>query len=291
MPTTLEEPEIKIVECPRDAMQGILDFIPTEQKISYINKLLEVGFDTLDCGSFVSPRSIPQMRDTREVLAGLQLEKTSTKLSVIVANSRGIQDAVTFPEIDFLGFPFSISETFQQRNTNKSIAESLDTVKYAYDACMRSGKELVVYLSMCFGNPYGDDWNAAIVNDWTGKLSDIGVSHFSLSDTVGVSTPQSISEVFTTVSSQFSKSEFGAHFHTTPHQWKEKIESATASGCRRFDGAIKGYGGCPMAKDDLVGNMPTERMVELFGYEKLRLKKASFEEAFLLAENIFNRYL
>lgn len=286
-----EEPEVKIIECPRDAMQGILDFIPTPQKIEYINKLLTVGFHTLDCGSFVSPRAIPQMRDTQEVLNTIDLENTNTKLSVIVANRRGAEDAVLFPQVDFLGFPFSISETFQQRNTNKSIAESLESVQYIYDKCKTAGKEMVVYISMGFGNPYGDEWSPAIVSDWVGKLEDLGIKHFSLSDTVGVSTADSIAAVFSQVNKHTKGSEFGGHFHTTPIAWQEKIESAYSNGCRMFDGAIKGYGGCPMAKDDLVGNMPTERMLEYFGAEKLKLKKAPFEEAFVLAENIFNRYL
>lgn len=291
MATIPEEPDVKIIECPRDAMQGILDFIPTKEKITYINALLKVGFYTLDCGSFVSPRAIPQMRDTREVLESLHLENTKTKLSVIVANRRGADDAVLFPQVDFLGFPFSISETFQQRNTNKSIAESMETAKYIYDKCAAAGKEMVVYISMGFGNPYGDEWSAAIVTDWVAKLEEIGIRHFSLSDTVGVSHSGSIASVFSAVNKHTVGSEFGGHFHTTATAWQEKVESAYNNGCRMFDGAIKGYGGCPMAKDDLVGNMPTERMLEYFGAEKLQIKKAPFEEAFFLAEQIFNRYL
>lgn len=291
MATIQEEPEVKIIECPRDAMQGILDFIPTHQKIEYINKLLTVGFHTLDCGSFVSPRAIPQMRDTKEVLNALNLDNTSTKLSVIVANRRGADDAVTFPQVDFLGFPFSISETFQQRNTNKSIVESIESVQYIYDKCMAADKEMMVYISMGFGNPYGDEWSPAIVSDWVGELERIGIRHFSLSDTVGVSTAKTIADIFKQVSLHTAGSEFGGHFHTKADEWREKVESAYTNGCRMFDGAIKGYGGCPMAKDDLVGNMPTERMLEYFGADKLKLKKAPFEEAFLLAENIFNHYL
>ncbi|MDG2454383.1 MAG: hydroxymethylglutaryl-CoA lyase [Bacteroidia bacterium] len=291
MSTLLKEPDVKIIECPRDAMQGILDFIPTQQKIAYINKLLTVGFHTLDCGSFVSPRAMPQMRDTKEVLNALDLGQTETKLSVIVANRRGADEAVQFSQVDYLGFPFSISETFQRRNTNKTIYNSLESVKYIHDKCMAANKEMVVYISMGFGNPYGDDWSASAVSDWVGKLENIGIRHFSLSDTVGISTTDSIAEVFKLVNKHTVGSEFGGHFHTKPFDWRDKIDSAYANGCRKFDGAIKGYGGCPMAKDDLVGNMPTERMLEYFGAEKLQLKKAPFEEAFLLAENIFNCYL
>lgn len=286
-----EEPEIKIVECPRDAMQGILDFIPTAQKIAYVNKLLSVGFHTLDCGSFVSPNAIPQMRDTQEVLESLNLDHTSTKLSVIVANKRGADDAIKYPQVDFLGFPFSISETFQQRNTRKSILESFDSVRYILDKCISSGKEMVVYISMGFGNPYGDEWSPNVVSDWVGKLEDIGIRHFSLSDTVGLSNTESISAVYRAVNRHNNDSQYGGHFHTKPHEWKEKIESAYNNGCTQFDGAIKGYGGCPMAKDDLVGNMPTEHLIDYFGVKKLQLKKAQFDEAFLLAESIFNRYL
>jgi hydroxymethylglutaryl-CoA lyase len=291
MTTVNLDDEVKIIECPRDAMQGILDFIPTSQKIRYINALLKVGFHTLDCGSFVSPKAIPQMRDTEEVLGSLDLESTNTKLSVIVANRRGADDAVAFDQVDYLGFPFSISETFQRRNTNKSIEDSFDSVKYILDKCKDYDKEMVVYISMGFGNPYEDEWNTNIVNDWVGKLAELGINQFSLSDTVGVSTPETISDVFQNVNKYFTKSEFGGHFHTTPFEWKEKVTSAYDNGCRRYDGAIKGYGGCPMAKDDLVGNMPTERLIEHFSYETLKLKKAPFEGAFKLAESIFNHYL
>ena len=291
MTTVNLDDEVKIIECPRDAMQGILDFIPTSQKIQYINALLKVGFHTLDCGSFVSPKAIPQMRDTSEVLDKLELDTTDTKLSVIVANTRGADDAVQFDQVDYLGFPFSISETFQRRNTNKSIEDSFETVKYILDKCNAHQKEMVVYISMGFGNPYKDEWSTNIVNDWVGRLEELGISQFSLSDTVGVSTPETISSVFQTVNSHFENSEFGGHFHTRIEQWEEKVTSAYDSGCRRYDGAIKGFGGCPMAKDDLVGNMPTERLIEHFGFEALKLKKAPFEGAFKLAENIFNHYL
>ncbi|PCJ67393.1 MAG: hydroxymethylglutaryl-CoA lyase [Bacteroidetes bacterium] len=291
MPTISQDDEVKIIECPRDAMQGILDFIPTAQKIDYINSLLKVGFHTLDCGSFVSPRAIPQMQDTREVLDNLDVGSSNTKLSVIVANQRGADDAVQFPQVDYLGFPFSISETFQRRNTNKGIEDSFDTVKYILDKCEKHGKEMVIYISMGFGNPYKDEWSTAVVNDWVGRLIDLGISQFSLSDTVGVSTSKSIAEVFQSVNKDFANTEFGGHFHTKPWEWEEKVSSAYNNGCRRFDGAIKGYGGCPMAKDDLVGNMPTERLIDYFSFEALKLKKAPFEGAFKLAESIFNRYL
>lgn len=291
MPTIVQEGEVKIIECPRDAMQGILDFIPTSQKIEYINQLLKVGFDTLDCGSFVSPKAIPQMRDTIDVLNQIDLSHTNTKLSVIVANTRGADDAVLVPHVDYLGFPFSVSQTFQQRNTNSSIEEALDTVKYIYDKCGSANKEMVVYISMGFGNTYGDEWSPTIVSDWVAKLEEIGVKHFSLSDTVGVSTPASITQLFSSIKKHDESSQFGAHFHTRALDWEEKIVAAYEAGCRKFDGAIKGYGGCPMAKDDLVGNMPTENMIQYFGFDSLKLKKAPFEEAFRLAENIFGRYL
>jgi hydroxymethylglutaryl-CoA lyase len=291
MATFEKEAEVKIVECPRDAMQGILDFIPTKTKIAYLNELLKVGFHTIDCGSFVSPRAIPQMRDTHAVLDAIDLSNTDTKLSVIVANERGVTDAIKFSQVDYLGFPFSISETFQQRNTNKSIEDSFDTVKFTLDKCASVEKEMVVYISMGFGNPYGDEWSTGVVTDWVGRLRELGVVHFSLSDTVGVSTPNSIASVFKAMHSEFIDAEFGAHFHTTAEAWKEKIESAYKNGCKLYDGAIKGYGGCPMAKDDLVGNMPTERLIDFFGIDKLKLKKAPFAEAFSTAENIFNRYL
>ena len=257
MTTIPDISEIKIVECPRDAMQGILDFIPTNEKVSYINALLKVGFHTLDCGSFVSPKIIPQMRDTEEVLDSIDLSNSSTLLSVIIANGRGADEAVKYKQVQNLGFPFSISETFQKRNTNKSIIESIDTVKYILDVCSANDKQMVVYISMGFGNPYGDEWNAGIVSDWIGKLADLGVKQFSISDTVGVSNEQSIEAVFSKFKNNDQTLDIGAHFHTTQDAWEGKIKSAYAQGCKKFDGAIRGFGGCPMAKDDLVGNMPT----------------------------------
>ncbi|KGE89690.1 MAG: hydroxymethylglutaryl-CoA lyase [Phaeodactylibacter xiamenensis] len=255
---------VKIIECPRDAMQGIKPFIPTETKAAYLNQLLQVGFDTLDFGSFVSPKAIPQMRDTAEVLGQLDRSKTKTKLLAIVANRRGANDAAQFEQIDYLGYPFSISETFQLRNTNATIEESIERVAQIQDICTASSKELVVYISMGFGNPYGDPWNVEIVEQWTDRLVDMGIRILQLSDTIGVASPESISYLFSNITPHYPDIEFGAHFHTTPTAWKEKVATAYEHGCRRFDGAIRGYGGCPMAKDDLTGNMPTENMVYYF---------------------------
>jgi len=250
---------LHLVECPRDA-----PFIPTDTKVKYINSLLKVGFQTLDFGSFVSPKAIPQMADTAQVLAGLDLSNTETKLLAIVANLRGAKDAVQHPEITYLGYPFSISETFQLRNTNATIEESLERVQGIQDLCLKHNKQMVLYISMGFGNPYGDDWNIDIVQKWVSQLAKLDIRIFSLSDTIGVSTPDSISYLFSNLIPAYPDLVFGAHLHTQPNSWKEKVESAYASGCRRFDGAIKGYGGCPMAKDDLTGNMPTEHMVNYF---------------------------
>jgi hydroxymethylglutaryl-CoA lyase len=261
---SLSNKPLKIIECPRDAMQGLKDFIPTEVKANYINLLLKAGFDTLDFGSFVSPKAIPQMRDTAEVLSKLDLIGNPTKLLAIVANSRGAEDAAAFAEIDYLGYPFSISETFQLRNTNATIQESLERVKQIQDICKRFNKQLVLYISMGFGNPYGDPWNAEIVKTWVDQLQALDINIFQLSDTIGVATPQSIRYIFSELIAAYPELEFGAHFHTVPQLWYEKIEAAYQSGCRRYDGAIKGYGGCPMAKDDLTGNMPTENMIAYF---------------------------
>lgn len=252
---------LKIIECPRDAMQGLQDFIPTAQKVRYLNALLKVGFDVLDCGSFVSPKAIPQLRDTREVLARINREESTTKLLVIIANERGGREAVKHEAVDFLGYPFSISEIFQKRNTNKSIAESEDLVKILLELCAKHNKQLVVYLSMGFGNPYREPWSAEIVRKFCEKLADFGVRIISLSDTIGTSNPENIDHLFSTLIPDFPQIEFGAHLHTTPDTWHEKVEAAYGAGCRRFDGAIKGFGGCPMADDDLVGNMPTEKLI------------------------------
>lgn len=252
---------LKLIECPRDAMQGLSDFIPTETKAAYINQLLQVGFDTIDFGSFVSPKAIPQMRDTAEVLALLNLNDTATQLLAIVANPRGAMDACAYPQIRYLGYPFSVSETFQKRNTNATIAESLERTKEIQDLCARHDKQLVLYLSMGFGNPYGDPWNVEIVQKWVDELIPLGIRIFSLSDTIGCSNPQNISYLFGRLIPAYPQVEFGAHLHTQAHNWREKIQAAWQNGCRRFDGAIRGFGGCPMAKDDLTGNMATENLI------------------------------
>ena len=283
---------VKIVECPRDAMQGIKAFIPTETKITYIQSLLRVGFDTLDFGSFVSPKAIPQMQDTTAVLAGLDLSQTKSKLLAIIANTRGAEEASLYKEIRYLGFPFSISENFQMRNTHKSIAESLVTLNEILEIAYKSNKEVVAYLSMGFGNPYGDPWNVEIVGEWTNKLSEMGVKILSLSDTIGSSTPEVIEYLFSNLIPQYPQIEFGAHLHTTPDKWHEKIDSAYRAGCRRFDGAIQGFGGCPMAKDDLTGNMPTEKMLSYFTAEKVNTETniLSFESAYNEASKVFGAY-
>lgn len=279
---------IKVIECPRDAMQGIHQFIPTETKIAYANQLLKVGFDTIDIGSFVSPKAIPQMRDTLELIKAVDLSTTKSKLLVITANKRGADEAVKHKEVDYLGYPFSVSETFQQRNTGSSIEKSFERVKALQDSCLKNDKELVIYLSMGFGNPYGDEYSTDIVEEWTSKLKPLGINIFSLSDTVGVATPELITTLFQNLSKDHPDVEFGAHLHTHPHNWREKIKAAYKNGCRRFDTAIFGYGGCPMAKDDLLGNMPTEHFVNAFGEEKLgdfNLKE--FEEAMRMARGVF----
>ena len=274
---------VKIIECPRDAMQGIKShFIPTDSKIKYINSLLKVGFDTVDFGSFVSPKAIPQMRDTAEVLAGLDLSETESKLLAIVANVRGANDTTAFDEIDYLGYPFSISENFQMRNTHKTIDQSIETLKEILSIANRSNKKVVAYLSMGFGNPYGDPWSVDIVGEWTEKLCKLGVNILSLSDTIGSSTPEIIEYLFTNLIPNYPNIEFGAHLHTTPDSWFEKVDSAFKAGCRRFDGAIRGYGGCPMAKDDLTGNMPTEKLLSYFTSNKVKtnIKPMNFESAY-----------
>ncbi len=273
--------DIKLIECPRDAMQGIHQFIETEKKVAYINSILKCGFDTVDFGSFVSPRAIPQMRDTAQVLEQLDLSTTTSKLLAIIANVRGAEDAVEFDEISYLGFPFSISETFQQRNTNSSIAESLIRVEEIQDLCVRNKKELVVYLSMAFGNPYGDEWSSNVVIDWTRRLANMGIKIIALSDTIGVSNPQNIAYLFSNIIPEFPQVEIGAHLHTTPDTWEEKIHAAYTNGCRRFDSAIKGYGGCPMAADKLTGNMPTENLLSYLDKNKIAtgIDKSAFADA------------
>lgn len=262
-------------------MQGIKEFIPTQKKIEYLNTLLKVGFDTIDCGSFVSHKIIPQMKDTAEVIKSLDMTATNTDLSVIVANTRGAEDAVKFEQIRYLGYPFSISETFQVRNTNSNMQKALATVEQIKGISENNDKDFVVYLSMAFGNPYGDPWSIEIAEKWVEELNQRGIQYISLSDTIGVARPEVIEYFFNELTVRFENLEFGAHFHTTPDTWREKVDAAFKNGCKRFDGAIKGFGGCPMAKDDLTGNMPTENLVAYFdemneetGLDKEWLKKA-----------------
>ncbi|MDO5607410.1 MAG: hydroxymethylglutaryl-CoA lyase [Capnocytophaga sp.] len=282
--------EIKIIECPRDAMQGLKNFVPTHQKISYIQSLLSVGFDTIDFGSFVSPKAIPQMSDTAEVLRGLDLSSTQSKLLAIVANERGADTAVGFPEIRYLGYPFSISENFQMRNTHKTIAESIHVLDYIQNQCVKNGKELVLYISMGFGNPYGDPWNEAVVEEWVSMMTEKDIHIISLSDTVGTADAKVVERLFSHLIPNYPLVEFGAHFHTSPLEWHAKVDSAYQAGCRRFDGAIRGYGGCPMAKDELVGNMPTEKLISYFQKEKAitHLNLLAFESSYNEALKIFS---
>ncbi|NHM02995.1 hydroxymethylglutaryl-CoA lyase [Flavobacterium difficile] len=283
---------IKIIECPRDAMQGIKTFIPTEKKVQYIQSLLRVGFDTIDFGSFVSPKAIPQMQDTAEVLAQLDLSQTTSKLLAIIANTQGAEIAAKHKEIQYLGFPFSISENFQMRNTHKTIAEALVSLQEILEIADQSNKEVVTYISMGFGNPYGDPYDVEIVGEWTEKLANMGVKILSLSDTIGSSTPEVIDYLFRNLIRKYPNIEFGAHLHTTPDTWFEKVDAAYKAGCVRFDGAIKGYGGCPMAKDDLTGNMPTEKLLSYFTAEKANTNchPISFESAYNEALKIFNAF-
>lgn len=284
--------QIKIIECPRDAMQGIKKFIPTEKKVAYIQALLRVGFDTIDFGSFVSPKAIPQMQDTAAVLAQLDLSQTTSKLLAIIANTQGAALASEHQVIRYLGFPFSISENFQMRNTHKTIAESLVTLNEILEIADKNNKEVVTYLSMGFGNPYGDPWNVEIVGEWTEKLSKMGVKILSLSDTVGSSTPEVITHLFSNLIPKYPEIEFGAHLHTTPTSWFEKIDAAYKAGCTRFDGAIQGFGGCPMATDVLTGNMPTEKLLSYFTANKSQtgLNSLSFESAYNEASKLFGAY-
>ncbi|RIW12744.1 hydroxymethylglutaryl-CoA lyase [Algoriphagus lacus] len=281
---------IKLIECPRDAMQGIPDFIDTAIKAAYLNQLLEVGFDTIDFGSFVSPKAIPQMRDTAEVLDLLDLHQAKSKLLAIVANIRGAEDALHFEEIDYLGFPLSVSETFQQRNTNASIEEAMKTVEAIQNRCELKGKKQVVYLSMGFGNPYGDPYSPELVAEFVEKLAELQVETISLSDTIGVATPELITTLFEVQIQAFPQIEFGAHLHSRPESISEKVVAGLKGGCKRFDGALKGFGGCPMAKDELVGNMATEVMIETLENEgySLGLKKSELAESLKLARFVFN---
>ena len=285
----ISQKEVKLIECPRDAMQGIKEFISTDLKAKYINAILQCGFDTVDFGSFVSPKAIPQMADTAQVLNKLDLSNTKSKLLAIVANARGATDACAFEEITYLGYPFSISEIFQVRNTNKTIEESFMELQQIMGIAQKHNKQVVTYLSMGFGNPYGDPWNVEIVGKWVEKLSAIGVNILSLSDTVGSSTPEVIRYLYAHLIPAYPKVEFGAHLHTTPNKWHEKIEAAYKSGCLRFDGAIKGYGGCPMATDALTGNMPTEKMLSYFTQQQVYtgVNSLRFESAYNVGLQVF----
>jgi len=280
---------IKLIECPRDAMQGWKNLIPTAKKIEYINSLLQVGFDTLDFGSFVSPKAIPQMADTPEVLEHIQLNGSKTKLLAIVANLRGAEEAVKSEKISYLGFPFSISETFQLRNTNSTIAQSLDRVQEMQALCQQSGKELVIYISMGFGNPYGDVYSNEIVFQWTDKIAAMGINIISLADTVGVATPEQVFSITDYLISALPGKTIGVHLHSSPLNWKPKAEAALRAGCLRFDGALKGIGGCPMANDDLVGNMDTEKMIEYFEEEGRvnGINREALSRSLLIADSIF----
>lgn len=261
---------MKIIECPRDAMQGIDSFIDTDKKIHYINQLLSVGFDTLDMGSFVSPNAVPQMRDTEEVIKNINLSQTKTKLLTIVGNIKGAKKAAEFDEIDYLGFPFSVSNTFQKQNINSDIEDSFNRVQDILNICIGHNKELVLYISMAFGNPYHDPWNADIVCEWASKFyHDLGIRIISLSDTVGVATPETITYMLTSLIPELPKVAFGVHLHTQIETWEDKVAAAVNAGCTRFDGALKGYGGCPMAMDHLIGNMPTENLIDYFNRKKI----------------------
>lgn len=286
---------VKIIECPRDAMQGIKEFIPTELKAEYINSLLKVGFDTIDFGSFVSPRSIPQLSDTADVLKRLDLSTTDTKLLAIIANLRGARDACQFEEIKYLGFPFSISDTFQKNNINATIKESLgrvEDIQIVLSLCEQFDKELIVYISMAFGNPYGDHWSIDLIEEWTGYLVEMGIKTMSLSDTVGVSTPSAIKTVFGDISQAFPEVEFGAHFHSDPRSRDEKIKAAWESGCKRFDGALNGFGGCPLSGYRLVGNMPTENVYTFLRDNDIEtgLDPDAFFESMDIAGKVFGRH-
>ena len=283
---------IKIVECSRDAMQGIKQWIPSETKLKYLQSVLSVGFDVVDFGSFVSPRVIPQMKDTGYIIDNLDLSNSKSKLLAIVANQRGALEACKHLSISYLGYPFSISETFQMRNTNKSIIESFEELNKIKSICEKYNKHLVVYLSMGFGNPYGEPWNYEIVEKWIDKLNTLKVKVISLSDTIGLAKSKDIEIIFSNLIPKYNKIEFGSHFHANPDQWFDKVNSAYKSGCRRFDGAILGFGGCPMAKDDLTGNIPTEKLISFFNSKALKtnINSLNFESCYNHALNLFSKF-
>jgi len=280
---------ITLVECPRDAMQGWAHHIPTSEKVRYLNALLKVGFDVLDFGSFVSAKAIPQLADTKEVIPQLQLGGTNTKLLAIIANTRGAEEAVQYDEITYLGFPFSISETFQLRNTNKTIAESLKQVEEMQQLCVQHGKQLVIYISMGFGNPYGDPYTAEVAINWVAKLAQLGIKTIAMADTVGVAKPDTIEYIYKNLVPEFKDIHIGAHFHSTPDKWEEKIQTAYDNGCLRFESAMKGIGGCPMAEDELVGNIATENIVSWADRKdiKLNIDRTAFLKAAQMATEIF----
>ena len=283
---------IKIVECSRDALQGIKQWIPSETKLEYLQSVLSVGFDVVDFGSFVSPRAIPQMKDTWYIIDNLDLSNSKSKLLAIVANQRGALEACKHLSISYLGYPFSISETFQMRNTNKSIIESFEELNKIKSICEKYNKHLVVYLSMGFGNPYGEPWNYEIVEKWIDKLNTLKVKVISLSDTIGLAKSKDIEIIFSNLIPKYNKIEFGSHFHANPDQWFDKVNSAYKSGCRRFDGAILGFGGCPMAKDDLTGNIPTEKLISFFNSKALKtnINSLNFESCYNHALNLFSQF-
>ncbi|MGV0964348.1 hydroxymethylglutaryl-CoA lyase [Empedobacter falsenii] len=285
----MSELTFKIIECPRDAMQGRKDFIPTDKKIDYLNRLLTVGFEAIDCGSFVSPKAIPQMADTKEVLDNIDKTNSKSKLSVVVANKSGAIKAAEHEKVDIIGFPFSISENFQQFNTNKSREEAFEMVKEINQIANDNGKHMLIYLSMAFGNPYGETWNEEIVKEWSKKMADIGISSINLSDTIGVADKKTIVDLFQNLIPHYPEIEFGAHFHTVYTEWYSKVQAAYDNGCRRFDGAIKGLGGCPMSKSDMVGNMPTEKLISFANEhkEKHGLNLFDFESAWNVSLRTF----
>ncbi|MDE3145728.1 MAG: hydroxymethylglutaryl-CoA lyase [Bacteroidota bacterium] len=285
----VNQKNIRLIECPRDAMQGWKHLIPTDQKIKYINALLKVGFDTIDFGSFVSAKAVPQMADTKEVLESIKLQDSSSRLLAIIANTRGAEEAVVFDKISYLGFPFSISPTFQIRNTNSTIDESLIRVEEIQELCLKNNKQLVIYLSMGFGNPYGDAYNEEILLHWADEMVARNINTISLADTVGVATAQQIGFALKTLIPKYPSTTFGVHLHSTKNNWKEKLQAALDAGCTRFDGALKGIGGCPFAQDDLIGNMDSELMIGYLAEQNLLkgIDTIALQESLLIAGEIF----